>query len=382
MALLRRCVVLLASSALVSLPSQAWAADPRAVQVSLVSAASSRFVAPTVVTNAGDARLFVAEQRGLIRVVSGGRVQATPYLDLRRSVGRSTGEQGLLGLAFHPDFARNRFFYVAYNNADGSLQLTRFQAVTAGAATASFASRVPLLTVPHPNARHNGGMIAFGPDGMLYLSVGDGYSTPQKAQDLSSLLGKILRIDVNRSCAPTRYCIPAGNPFASTPGARREIWHLGLRNPWRFSFDRVAGSLWIGDVGNAKYEEVDTVAKGLAGRNFGWPCREGAHSYSGSCRAGALTYPVVEMAHDTGMCALIGGYVYRGRQSPALAGTYVFADLCSGKIYGVSQSGGRWVRAQIGKSLDSLSSFGESASGELYAVDLVGRLTRLVGAPV
>lgn len=367
-------------SALTS-PPPAYAADPSSVRVSLVRAASSLFTYPTVVTNAGDARLFVGEKRGVIRVVVSGRVQQQPYLDLRRVIGQTGGEQGLLGLAFHPDFARNRSFYVSYNNPDGSIQLTRFRAASAGAPTASYASRVSLLTIPHPGSGvHNAGMLAFGPDGMLHLSTGDGGAAPRRAQDLASLLGKILRIDVNRTCAALRYCIPGSNPFVSTPGARGEIWHLGLRNPWRFSFDRVAGSMWVGDVGNASWEEVDYVAKGTGGRNFGWPCREGTHAYSGACRAGLLTGPVDEMSHAGGSCAVTGGYVYRGRQSPALVGLYVYTDICSQKIWGARLTGGGWVRSQVGTSLGSISSFGESSTGELYAVDLNGRLSQLQGS--
>ena len=377
-----RAIAILLVAGMANTPAVSAASDARRVRVSLVAVTATRFAEPTVVTNAGDARLFVAEKRGVVRVVAGGRVQSTPYLDLRRLVGQASGEQGLLGLAFHPNFAATRYLYAAYNNADGSVQLTRFQASSATAPTASFASRVPLLTIPHPNARHNGGMLAFGPDGMLYLSVGDGYSAPQRAQELGSLLGKILRLDVNRSCGSTRYCIPPGNPFVATRGARKEIWQLGLRNPWRFSFDRTTGSMWIGDVGNAKWEEIDTVERGASGHNFGWPCREGAHSNAGSCRAGVLTSPALEMAHDASMCAVIGGYVYRGSQSPALAGVYVFADLCSGRIYGASRIAGRWIRSAMGSSADSVSSFGQSASGELYTVDLRGRLSMVRGVPV
>lgn len=362
----------------------AQAADPRRLAVTATAATTYRFNEPTVVTNAGDARLFVAEKKGQIRVVSNGRTQLAAYLDLRRLVGESGGEQGLLGLAFHPNFAQTRYLYVSYTNADGSLQLTRFRAANASSTVVDVATRVPLLTVPHPDAsNHNGGMIAFGPDGMLYLSTGDGGSTPQRSQELGSLLGKILRLDVNRSCGAVKYCIPAGNPFVGVAGARKEIWHLGLRNPWRFSFDRVAGSMWIGDVGQNEYEEINTVGKGVAGRNFGWPCREGLHSYNGQCRAGALTAPVIEVSHDEGACSITGGYVYRGRQSPAMAGNYFFADICAGKIWGAAQVGGRWVRAQVAGGVGAISSFGESSTGELYAVDInSGRLLALRGRAV
>lgn len=353
------------------LAEPAQAADPRHVAVTLTRVTSTGFNEPTVVTNAGDARLFVAEKKGFIRAVVGGRKQAAAYLDLHRLVGRSGGEQGLLGLAFHPKFAQTRYLYVAYNNADGSLQVTRFRAASATSTTVDVATRVAILTAPHPDAaNHNGGMLAFGPDGMLYISTGDGGATPQKAQDVSSLLGKILRIDVDRRCGAAKYCIPAGNPFVATARARPEIWHFGLRNPWRFSFDRAAGSLWIGDVGQNAYEEIDTVGKGSAGRNFGWPCREGRHAYSGSCRAGTLTGPIDELTHSGGVSAITGGYVYRGRQSPALAGVYVFGDISAGKVWGGRLIGGRWVRAQIGSYAGAIASFGESSTGELYAVDV------------
>lgn len=361
----------------------AQAGDPRRLAVT-VSTLAAGFNEPTVVTNAGDARLFVAEKRGYIRSVTGGKTQAAAYLDLSRLVGRSGGEQGLLGLAFHPSFAQTRYLFVTYINRDGSIQVTRFRAASASSTVVDIATRVPIITIPHPDAsNHNGGMLAFGPDGMLYLSTGDGGSTPQKAQDLGSLLGKILRLDVNRSCGAARYCIPAGNPFASTAGARKEIWHLGLRNPWRFSFDRTAGSMWIGDVGQNAYEEIDTVPVGAGRRNFGWPCREGAHAYGGSCRAGALTAPVFELGRGEGTCSITGGYVYRGRQSPAMAGTYIFADVCAGKLWGGANIGGRWVRSQVGSYSGAIVSFGESSTGELYAVDInAGRLLAIRGRAV
>jgi glucose/arabinose dehydrogenase len=367
------------------LAGSAQAADPRHVAVTITRVTNTSFNQPTVVTNSGDARLFVAEKRGYIRVVSGGKAQATPYLDLHRIVGQWGGEQGLLGLAFAPNFAQTRFLYVAYTNADGSLQVTRFRAATAAANTVDFATRVPILNVPHPDgSNHNGGMIAFGPDGMLYVATGDGGATPQHAQDLGSLNGKMLRIDVNHVCGAARYCIPAGNPFVSTAGARKEIWEFGFRNPWRFSFDRAVGSLWIGDVGQSSWEEIDNVGKGVAGRNFGWPCREGLHAYGGSCRAGVLTGPVDEVSHNDGSCAITGGYVYRGRQSPAMAGMYVFTDYCTGTIWGRARlSNGRWVRSKVGAYNGSIASLGESASGELYAVDLGnGSLLALHGRAV
>ncbi|MEO6713148.1 MAG: PQQ-dependent sugar dehydrogenase [Mycobacteriales bacterium] len=360
----------------------AAAADPRRVAVTLSRVTPTSFNQPTAVTHAGDGRLFVAEKRGYIRVVSGGRTQATPYLDLRRIVGQFDGEQGLLGLAFAPNFAVTRYLYVAYTNTDGSLQVTRFRAATTTATTVNFATRVPILNIAHPDAsNHNGGMLAFGPDGMLYISTGDGGSTPQKAQDVGSLLGKILRIDVSRACAPLRYCIPAGNPFATTARARKEIWHFGLRNPWRFSFDRVVGSMWIADVGQGTSEEIDTIGKGIGGRNFGWPCREGTRTYGGTCRRGTLTGPVAELSHDDGSCAVTGGYVYRGRLNPVLAGTYVFTDFCTGTMWGVGRlSNGTWVRSQMGAYSGSISAFGESVSGELYAVDLSSGALLLVRA--
>ena len=366
----------LALAASTTQAAPALAADPRRVAVSLVNASNVRFNEPTAIANAGDGRLFVAEKRGVIKSVTGGRVQAAPYLDLRRLVGQSGGEQGLLGLAFAPNFRSTRYFYVFYNNADGSLQITRFRAAAASSTTVNIATRVPILTIPHGDAsNHNGGMLAFGPDGHLYIATGDGGSTPQKAQDLGSLLGKILRIDVSRTCGATRYCIPAGNPFAATRGARKEIFHFGLRNPWRFSFDRGSGSIWIADVGSGAYEEISSVARGVAGRNFGWPCREGLHAHGGTCRAGTLTPPVDEVSHNDGSCAITGGYVYRGNQT-LLAGMYVFTDFCTGRIWGRARlSNGRWVRSQMASYSGNISSFGESSTGELYAVDLSsGRL--------
>ncbi|MCU1675362.1 MAG: Glucose/sorbosone dehydrogenase-like protein [Frankiales bacterium] len=360
--------VIFASAGLVPaglVPAPASAANPRTVSVTFASAADAGFDAPTAVANAGDARLFVAEQSGLVRVVSGGHVAAKPYLDIRSLV-TDGGERGLLGLAFHPSFATRPYVYVAYTRSNGSLQVSRFRAASRTAPTIDVSTRLSILNVPHPDAgNHNGGMLAFGADGLLYISTGDGGATPQRAQQLGSLLGKILRIDVNRYCGTKHYCVPSTNPFVKTTGARAEVFHLGLRNPWRFSFDRKTGSMWIGDVGQNAWEEIDRVGRGVGGKNFGWPCREGKHTYGGTCRSGTLTGPVDEYSHSLG-CSITGGYVYRGTRQPLLSGVYVFADYCSGRVWGGTTVNGTWVRSQMGQLGGTVTAFGESASGELY----------------
>ncbi|HKC59608.1 MAG TPA: PQQ-dependent sugar dehydrogenase [Myxococcales bacterium] len=340
-----------------------------------------RFQAPLQVAQVpGESRFVVVEKRGTVQAVSG-QTEAT-FLDIRSRVNSTPGEAGLLGLAFHPRWAQNRQVFVNYtapsaaSPANLRTTISRFTSADGGA-TLDPASEQVLLTVEQPFENHNGGSVVFGPDGLLYLGLGDGGSGGDplgNAQNVSVILGKLLRIDVD-SGAP--YGIPPSNPFAAG-GGRPEVYAYGLRNPWRFSFDRATGALWVGDVGQGDWEEVDVVE---AGANYGWNRREGRHCYppgSSSC-AGAFRDPVVEYSHAEG-ASITGGYVYRGAALPQLAGHYVYGDFGSGRIWAVP-AGGPYTPVQVGQG-NAISSFGEDAQGELYVVDLVGgQVSKLVAAP-
>ncbi len=340
---------------------------------------------PVAVTNAGDGsgRLFVVERPGRIRVVLNGKVQAGSFLDITHRV-LAGGERGLLGLAFHPDFTTNRFFYVYYTRADGDLVVSRFTA-NIGLAAASSATEQFLMRIEHSaNSNHNGGQLAFRSDSYLYIGTGDGGGSgdpDDNGQSTATLLGKILRIDVDGSGDGTfgTYAIPATNPFVGGPELE-EIWASGLRNPWRFSFDRSTGALWIGDVGQGSWEEIDREALAdPGGRNYGWNVMEGAHCYaSGSCNQSGLTLPIAEYSHSLG-CSVTGGFVYRGTTQPDLLGEYVFADYCSGRLWTIPVGGSAATeRRQVSLNI---SSFGESEGGELYATHLGGALYRVVAPP-
>ena len=334
----------------------------------------------------GDAqRLFVVEQGGRVRIVRNGAVLATPFLDLSNQVSRG-GEQGLLSMAFDPNFASNDRVYVSYTNTAGDTRILRY--VVSGAPdVVNQASADTILAVDQPYSNHNGGLIAFGPDGYLYLGLGDGGSggDPQgNGQKLSTLLGKILRLDVQGAGSGEQYAIPPDNPFVGQSGARGEIWAYGLRNPWRFSFDRVTGDLYIGDVGQGAWEEVD-VASAASGRgrgvNYGWKVMEGAHCYGApACNTAGLTLPAVEYEHSEG-CSVSGGYVYRGAAVADLAGIYFYADYCEGWIRSFRYSGGNAVdRRDWSSVLDAggpISSFGEDGVGEMYVVMHGGRVWRI-----
>lgn len=337
---------------------------------------------PLFLTQAGHDtdRLFIVEQAGAIRLVEQGVLYKTPFLDISDRV-QSTGyEQGLLGLAFHPDYQRNGRFFVNYNRQeDGATVLAEYRR----GGSASEASRVEqvLMTVPQPYINHNGGMLAFGPDGFLYVGRGDGGARgdPQnRAQNLTELLGKVLRIDVDHD-GP--YTIPADNPFARG-GGRPEIFAFGLRNPWRFSFDRTTGALWLADVGQDQWEEVNVITPG---GNYGWPALEGTHCYKPekNCHRENLIAPVLEYGHDKGRCSITGGYVYRGKAVADLYGWYVFGDFCSGEIFGVFVGDDGSISRELHvlkRTGTRLSSFGEDEAGEVYAVDHGGAVYRLVPA--
>jgi glucose/arabinose dehydrogenase len=324
---------------------------------------------PVDIANAGDGslRLFVALQGGKIVVYSGGKLLSTPFLNITDLV-TCCGERGLLSVTFHPNYKTNGFFFVYYTNTSGNLVLARFK-VSSNRNIAIKSSKKILLTISHPtNANHNGGKIAFGRDGFLYLSVGDGGGggdQPNNAQNLGKLLGKILRINVN-SGSP--YSIPAGNPFANVTGAKKEIWAFGYRNPWRWSFDRANGNMFVGDVGQNLYEEIDfQPASSTGGENYGWRLMEGNHCYnpSSNCNNGSVKLPIIEFGHSTG-CSVIGGYVYRGESIPAIVGTYLYSDYCAGNIWGATNASGKWTSSQLLATGFNVSTFGEGEKGALY----------------
>lgn len=331
------------------------------------------------VANAGDGsgRLFVVQQSGQIRVWDGAQVLATPFLDL--GVKLSNGfEQGLLGLAFHPDYATNGFFYVDYTNLSGTTVVARFSVSAGDPDVADSASEQIVLSFAQPAANHNGGDLHFGPDGYLYVSSGDGggFASRCNAQSLANLLGKILRIDVDGDGFPAdpnaNYAIPAGNPFVGVGGARGEIWSLGLRNPWRFGFDRLTGDLWIGDVGEGTWEEINLQPGGSGGNNYGWPWFEAASTSSGcagspftACDDAPFTCPVLTLDHADGNQAIIGGYRYRGEAYPDLRGFYFYTDWSEGTLWAAEPSWTPYAVADLGSGF---TGFGEGENGELYMV--------------
>ena len=337
---------------------------------------------PIGITSAGDGsgRLFVNERGGRVRVIGpDGALRGEPFIDLSNRLAAG-GERGLLGVAFHPDFAANQRLFVHYSRSgDGATVVSELRA-SADLQTADPGSERILFTVTQPFANHNGGQLAFGPDGYLYIGLGDGGGGGdpfENAQNPNVLLGKILRIDVDGEPAGRRgYALPPDNPYAADgiePGrGLPEIWALGLRNPWRFSFDPANGDLYIGDVGQSSYEEIDRQPGGSAGgENYGWNQLEGGHCYRDGCDPSAFVMPIAEYGRDGG-CSVTGGYVYRGAAQPALRGIYVFADYCSGIVFTI-RAGGRdeTVRRVLDSEL-SVSSFGTDESGELYLADLGG----------
>jgi len=379
----RRWLGLLATATLLfSLGSTGVSAAPAVVLKPVVSGLDS----PVYVTSAkdGTGRLFVVEQSGKIRVIKDGILLPTPFLDISSMVLTGT-ERGALGLAFHPSFRTNGLFYVNWTRRpDGDTAINQYRASSTNPDVAILSTSRRIITIDQPYANHNGGMITFDRYGYLFIGTGDGGSSGDpgnRAQSLNSLLGKILRINVNGTTGGIQYRIPAGNPYVAKKG-RDEIWSRGLRNPWRFSFDRVTGDLWIGDVGQAKYEEIDrsTVAGSARGRavNFGWRVMEGRHCYrpaTGCNRTGKL-YPVVEYTHSEG-CSVTGGYVYRGAAIPSLYGRYVFADYCSGRIWTVPKGGASPMTKALLMDTDMrITSFGEDERGELYVVDHGGAIYR------
>lgn len=335
---------------------------------------------PVHVTHAGDGsgRLFVVEKAGRIRIVRDGAIQSEPFLDIADRVGSSGSEQGLLSVAFHPRYADNGFFYVDYTDLAGNTVIARFNAAS-GAQRADPATATTLLTIEQPAPNHNGGQIAFGPDGFLYIGMGDGGGAGDRwgnAQNREVLLGKMLRIDVDNG---DPYGIPADNPFTATEGARPEIWATGLRNPWRFSFDRATGDMFIADVGQNQLEEVNFEPAGQGGVNYGWNTMEASDCFlpSEGCQREGLVEPIADYEHALG-CSVTGGMRYRGQATPAFGDAYLFGDYCSGRIWTLGNDGGQWTMTELLDTDMSLSSFGEDEQGELYVVDMSdGGLFRL-----
>jgi len=339
---------------------------------------------PVDLKHAGDGsgRLFVIEQPGRIRIVENGELLPDPFLDIEPLVNSRGNEQGLLGLAFHPDYAANGLFFVNYTDVNGDTVVARYAVSADDPSRADPASAKIILQVDQPFPNHNGGDLVFGPDGYLYIGLGDGGSggDPQgNGQNLNALLGKMLRIDVNHG---DPYAIPPDNPFAGRAGARPEIWAYGLRNPWRYSFDRATGDLYIADVGQNAYEEVDfQPADSRGGENYGWNKYEGFHAYDGGATDG-LTMPVAEYAHAVGGCSVTGGYVYRGPSLPALNGVYLYSDYCSGQVWALYRTASGWENVALLNAFFLISSFGEDEVGELYLLDHGGgAVYQLVAAP-
>jgi glucose/arabinose dehydrogenase len=342
---------------------------------------------PVFITSArdGSGRTFILEQGGRILVRKNGSVLSTPLLDISKSVTKGY-EQGLLGLAFHPNYKSNRKFYVNYTSLHGNTIIREYKTSTSNPDRVESGSGRTVLAIKQPYANHNGGMIAFGPDGYLYIGTGDGGSSGDpgnRAQSINSLLGKILRINVNGKTSTRGYLIPSSNPYVGRSGLN-EIWQRGLRNPWRFSFDRSTGAIWIGDVGQNKYEEINRASRktsaGGTGYNWGWRVMEGFHCYrpSSGCSTSGKRLPVDQYSHaSNGRCSVTGGYVYRGSAIPALVGYYIYGDYCSGEIFAIksnADSPAPTIRLRNETSGRRISSFGESATGELFVVDHRGNI--------
>lgn len=336
------------------------------------------FNSPVEIKNAGDERLFVVEKSGKIKILNqNGSVNSTPFLDIEDRVSTNANERGLLGLAFHPNYPENPFFFVNYTNNSGATTISKFS--VSGNQDIANDSETILLEINQPYANHNGGCINFGPDGNLYIGMGDGGSggDPQNySQNTESLLGKMLRINVNSGA----YSIPENNPYGD------EIWSVGLRNPWKFSFDSLNGDLWIADVGQNEFEEINMVQNNPANINYGWRCYEGNEPYNLSgCPDEGLTFPVSTYSHYSSgdfKCSITGGYVYRGNQISGLNGVYFFADYCSGEIGLLSKNeNDEWDMSLAFPNINgSWVSFGEDINGELYIASINGGIYKIIDA--
>ena len=349
---------------------------------------------PTSVVSAADGsgRLFITQKTGLLRIVKSGSVLDTPFLDLTDTVSTSS-EQGLLGIAFHPDYTQNGRFFVNYTRQDGTTVIAEYR-VSDDPNVADASSEKVLLSIAQPYSNHNGGDLVFGPDGYFYIGTGDGGAGGDphgNGQNKNVLLGKMLRIDVDNASDGEPYGIPVDNPFVGSAGARPELWAYGLRNPWRFSFDRETGDLWIADVGQNAFEEVNVQpAESKGGEDYGWNIMEADSCYNDAaptspletCDEQGLVKPVLEYSHDVGQ-SITGGYVYRGEAVPALQGRYVYGDFGSGIIWSaVAQKGGSYQSSTLLDSGLNVVAFGEDETGELYVADFGGTLYRFAPAEI
>jgi glucose/arabinose dehydrogenase len=342
------------------------------------------FDTPVFLTHAGDGsgRLFVVEQAGYIRVVDNGQVASEPFLDIEEEV-LFDGEQGLLSMAFAPDYQNNGRFYVYYTDNAGDNVVVRYRVSDNNPNVADPDSAQVVLPIPHPtHGNHNGGQLQFGPDGMLYIGIGDGGGANDEdnnAQSPGTILGKILRINVEQG-NPTTYTIPSDNPFVNNTPYRGEIWSVGVRNPWRFSFDRETGDMYMGDVGQGQWEEVNFQPAGVGGQNWGWRCYEGLHTFNLSKCDSQFPYdmPVAEYNHSEG-CSITGGYVYRGTEFEALQGIYFFTDYCSGIVWGLQNPhGSGWIQKSLADLDFGNTSFGEDEAGIVYLLNgASGRVFRI-----
>lgn len=353
--------------------------DPETVEWTRLAIGLDR---PTDLRSTGNS-ILISERFGLIRRFRAGRLLSEPALDLRDRVGAGQGEQGLLALVLDPDFSINRHIYVYYTDKDGDTVLARHTLPPVGA-PAKPAAGVTILKIEQPFPNHNGGGLTFGPDGYLYLGVGDGGGNGDphgNAQRLDTLLGKILRIEVGSGPG---YRNPVDNPFRDTVGALPEIWALGLRNPWRIAFDRQTGDLFVADVGEFRYEEINFQPAGQGGQNYGWNSREGQHAYESGLPSDEFAEPVAEYGHSLG-CAVTGGYVLQDPRLPVWNGLYLYGDSCSGNIWGLERSGpGRWRSQLLFETGFSITSFGTDPNGQLYLLDydaVEGALYRLDPRP-
>jgi glucose/arabinose dehydrogenase len=337
---------------------------------------------------AGDARLFIVERPGRIRIVANGTLLSQPFLDISAQLS-TDGERGLLSMAFDPQYAQNGSFYIYYTDLSGNITVDRMQVSPSNPNRADQVTSVRVIAIPHPTYNnHNGGQLAFGPDGYLYMGTGDGGGAGDpagNAQNLNSLLGKILRLDVGNTSVGQNYAIPAGNPYAGQSGRRGEIWASGVRNPWRFSFDRTDGLLYIADVGQDEREEVDISAATSGGLNYGWDVMEGTACYGATnCDRSGLTLPKFEYLHgasDVNGCSITGGYVYRGAALPELAGRYFYSDYCKGFLKSFTYSGGvagALTDWDLGAAVGNVLSFGQDSQGELYMLAASGSVYRIV----
>ena len=363
--------------------------DPTVNQIALEPFLEG-FDQPLFLTHAGDesGRIFVVEKAGTIRIVVDGAAVETPFLDITDRVTTAGNEQGLLGLAFPPNYTESGYFFVHYSDLDGNTAISRFQVDPANPDVADPASEFFVLQIEDPAQNHNGGMLLFGPDDYLWIGMGDGGGggdTFGNGQNPDTLLGKMMRLDVT-SDPSVPYVIPPDNPWVNADwngvDVRDEVWAIGLRNPWRYSFDRHTGDLWIADVGQNVYEEVNYNVEGTQGGiNYGWPIMEGLHCFeAGDCDQTGLQLPVFEYDHSQG-CSITGGYVYRGGEYPMLQGVYLFGDYCSGTIWAtIPNPDGSWNTTEMLTADARISSFGEDENGELYVTDLSsGTIYRVTG---